>query len=215
MRTLLIGLGLALGLAGLGIDAWFVLPAQMTVSDTNPVAQGLVGALVYYWTFFTHVTNLWLVLTYAAVLSRWRGLSLFASPTAMASAAAFITLVMIFFHVMLAPTLNMTGWMLWASYMLHYAAPVIYLVYWFAFAPHGALRWSSLWPMLLPGVVYVAWVLLRGAVVHDYPYDILNADKQGYGGVAIGVAILLVAVSLFSLLLIAFDRWRGRRASAA
>lgn len=215
MRTLLIVLGLALGLAGLGIDARFVLPAQMTASEANPVAQGLVGALVYYWTFFTHVTNLWLVLTYAAVLSRWRGLSAFAAPISMASAAAFITLVMIFFHVMLAPTLNMTGWLLWASYMLHYAAPAIYLVYWFVFAPHGSLRWSSLGPILLPGVVYVAWVLLRGAVVHDYPYDILNADKAGYGGVAIGVAILLLAVSIFSLLLIAYDRWRGRSAAAA
>jgi len=211
LRNLLVLAGLAVGLIGLGINARFVFPAQMTASATNPVAQSFLAAFVYFWTFFTHLTNLWLVLTYMAVLTRWRSLSLFAAPVAMASAAAFITLVLAFFHFMLAPTLNLTGWMLSASYMLHYVAPLLYLTFWVTCAPHGTLRWSSLVPMLLPGIVYVAWVLGRGAVVHDYPYDILDAGKAGYGGVAIGVLILLAAVSLFALLLIAFDRWRGRR----
>lgn len=210
MRNLIILAGLAVGLIGLGIDARFVFPAQMTVSEANPAGQSFLEAFLYFWTYFTHLTNLWLVLTYVAILTRWTPLAPLTRPVAMASAAAFITLVLVFFHVMLAPTLNLTGWMLAASYLLHYAAPLLYLVYWFVFAPHGALRWTSLPAILLPGIVYLVWVLARGAVVHDYPYDIINADKAGYGGVAVGVLIILIAVSVFSLVLIGYDRLRAR-----
>ena len=154
------------------------------------------------------------MLIYLAQLTHWRAIAFVVSPVAMASAAAFITLVLLFFHFILAPTLAMVGWMLWASYLLHYAAPLIYLAYWAVFAPHGTLRWPDIGPVLLPGLVYLGWVLARGAVVHDYPYDIINADKAGYGGVAIGASIILVAVSIFSLLLIGFDRWRGGRMAA-
>ncbi len=53
--------------------------------------------------------------------------------------------------------------------------------------------------------------LLRGAGINEYPYDILDASKAGYGGVAIGVAALLVAVAIFAVVFVAIDGWLGRR----
>jgi len=210
LRILLALAGILLGLFGLAINASEIFPSTMTVSATNPVARGLPDALLYFWTFFTHLTNLWLLLTYAAVLSGWRGLGWFARPVMMASAAAFITLVMLYFHFMLAPTLNLAGGLALGSYALHYATPLIYLVWWTLYAPHGSLRFGQLPLLLLPGVGYVAWVLMRGAVVNEYPYDILDAGKFGYGAVAIGVAALLVAVLLFSIVIVFADRRLGR-----
>lgn len=132
----------------------------------------------------------------------------------MASAAAFIMLVMLYYHFMLAPTLKLEGALGVATVLLHYVAPILYLAWWALFAPHGALRFKQIGLMLLPGIGYVAWVLARGAVVGEYPYDILDAGKFGYGGVAIGVAVLLVAVTIFSLILVAADKWLVRRAAA-
>ncbi len=215
MKAAVACIGLAAGLIGLAIDAWMIFPSVMAVSAGNPVARSLPDATVYFWTFFTHLTNLWLLLVYAAMLSHWRRLTWFRLPVIQASAAAFITLVMLFYHFMLAPTLHMQGALAVATYLLHYVAPIIYLVWWTGFAPHGALRWSHIPAMLLPGIAYVAWVLLRGAVVGEYPYDILDAGKFGYGTVAIGVGMLLLAVSLFCVFLVLADRWLARRAAAS
>ena len=211
MRIYLAWAGIAVGVIGLALDWWVIFPSVMTVTAENPVARSLPDTFIYFWTFFTHLTNLWLVLTYVAVVSGWRWLGWFRRPVIMASAAAFIILVMLYYHFMLAPTLDMQGALLVATWLLHYVAPVLYLVWWALFAPHGVLRFKHIPLMLLPGIGYVAWVLLRGAVVGEYPYDILDAEKFGYGGVAIGVAVLLVAVAIFSVILVFADKQLVRR----
>ncbi len=215
MPTILAFAGIAAGLVGLALDGWSIFPSVMTESATNAVARSFPDAFLYFWTFFTHLTNLWLLLTYAAVLTGWSWLAWFRRPVTMASAAAFITLVMLYYHFMLAPTLKMEGALLVATYLLHYIAPLIYLAWWTLFAPHGTLRWRSIPMMLLPGIGYVAWVLLRGAVANEYPYDILDAGKFGYGTVAIGVGVLLAAVTVFSTILIVADGFLARRREPA
>ncbi|WP_156387372.1 Pr6Pr family membrane protein [Devosia sp. Root105] len=215
MRILLAWAAILAGAAGLALDWSAIFPSVMTVSTTNLVARSFPDAFIYFWTYFTHLTNLWLLLTYAAVLSGWNWLGWFRRPVIMASAAAFITLVMLYYHFMLAPTLQLEGALGIATWLLHYVAPILYLVWWALFAPHGVLRFQHIGLMLLPGIGYVAWVLLRGAVVHEYPYDILDAGKFGYGGVAIGVAVLLVAVSIFSVIIVWGDRVLAQRGKPA
>ncbi len=215
MRLLIALSGIAAGVVGLALDWVSIIPSVTVASEANPVARSFVGAFVYFWTFFTHLTNLWLLLAYAAVLSGWRWLSGFAGPVMLGSAAAFIMLVMLYYHFMLAPYIALQGMLAVASVLLHYVAPAIFIVWWVLFAPHGRLAFRDIPLMLVPGVAYVGWVLARGAVVNEYPYDILDAGKFGYGGVAIGVLVLLVAVSLFSAILVLADRWLAKRQAVA
>lgn len=208
-------LALLIGIAGLAIDAWMIFPSLMTVSAGNPVARSFPDAFVNFWTYFTHLTNLGLVLVYAAVLTGWRWLGWFRQPRTQALMAGFITLVMVFYHFMLAPYYQMEGALAVATVLLHYVAPIAYLVWWLAFAGHGTLKFSDIPMMWIPGLVYVAWVLIRGALwAREYPYDILNPDKFGYGGVAIGVGIIFVAVTIFCAVLVFLDRLLGRRDEA-
>ncbi len=215
MRLVIALVGIAAGLVGLTLDWVEIFPSMMAVTETNPVARSFGDTFVYFWTYFTHLTNLWLLVTYVAALTGWRWLSLFARPVMMASAGAFILLVMIYYHIMLHGLYTFEGNLLIATYLLHYVAPITYLVWWTLCAPHGSLRFSQIPLMLVPGVAYVGWALLRGAVVNEYPYDILDAGKFGYGAVAIGVLVLLVAVTVFASVLIAADKWLGRRAATA
>ena len=122
------------GLAGLVIDAWMIFPSIMSVSATNPVARSLPDALVYFWTYFTHLTNLGLVLVYLSELTGWRWLDWFRKPNTQALMASFITLVMVFYHFMLAPYYQMEGALAVATYLLHYVTPIAYLIWWAAFA---------------------------------------------------------------------------------
>lgn len=210
MRKATAILGILIGLLGLGIDFWQIIPGALVVSATNKVARSLPDALIWFWTYFTHLSNLGLVLVYLAVLTDWRWLRPLASPRWMALMGGYILLVMIYYHVMLAGLYTFEGPMLVATITLHYVAPLYYLLWWGVFAPHGRLRYREIGWMLLPGLAYVAWALLRGAVVGEYPYDILDAGKFGYGAVAIGVGALLVAVVVFCALMISADKLLAR-----
>jgi hypothetical protein len=204
---------IAVGVLGLGLD-FYVISGVMTVSADNPVARSLPDTLVYYWTFLTHLSNLGLILVYLADITSWRVLGWFRRPVTRASLAGIITLVMLFFHFMLAPHYHFTSALLAANYLLHYVAPLLYLLWWLVLAPHGALRFRDVPWMLWPGILYVAWVLLRGLFAHEYPYDILDAGKNGYGAVAIGVLVLLILVGLFCCALVMVDRLVARRTVA-
>lgn len=206
MRVIASVLGILIGLAGLGINFAILMPAVMTVSETNPVARSLPDALINFWTYFTHLTNLGLALVYVATLTGWRLLAWFAKPRARAAMAGYILLVMLYYHFMLSPFYQFEGPLLIATIILHYVAPIYYLAWWALFTPHGRLRFADIPVMLVPGLIYVAWALGLGALIGEYPYDILDAGKNGYPAVAIGVAILVAAVTVFCALVVSADK---------
>lgn len=211
-------LGIAVGLAGLLIDFWIIMGSPPVNVDGQPVERSMVGQFVYFWSFFTHLSNLGLVLVYWSELSGTRWLSWLRHPVGRASMAANIALVMVYFHIALAPLYNFTGGLLVSNYLLHYVAPILYLIWWVWLNPRAALSVASVPIMLLPGLVYVVLVLIRGAIENDYPYPILDPAKgNGYASVAIGVAILLGALAVGCLVLVAIDRllarWRRPAAS--
>jgi hypothetical protein len=87
LRIYVAYLGILIGALGLGIDAWSIFPSMMVVSDTNPVARSFPDVFIYFWTFFTHLTNLGLVLIYVAEVAGWRWLSWLRTAAARAIAA--------------------------------------------------------------------------------------------------------------------------------
>lgn len=214
MRSLYAGLALLIGLVGLGIDAAIIFPSLMNASPGEPEPRSFIDTFVYFWTYLTHLSNLGLVLVYLAELTGWGWLGWFRRPQTQAMLAGFITLVMVFYHFMLAPYIPMEGALGVASNLLHYAAPLAFLGWWALFARHGSLRWRDLPFMLVPGLLYVAWVLVRGLWAREYPYAILDPTTSGYAGVAIGVGIIFVAISLLCALLIWLDSLLGRRTAA-
>jgi len=202
--------GILIGLVGLGIDLWQIVPPSLVVSETNPVARGLLDSLIWFWTYFTHLSNFGLVLVYVATLTGWRRLSWFARPQTRAAFGGYILLVMIYYHIALAPLYTFEGAMLVSTFTLHYVAPVYYLLWWAFFTPHGGLKFREIGWMLVPGLAYLAWALLRGLVVGEYPYDIIDPTRGGYGVVAIGVGALLLAVVVFCAVMISVDKLIGR-----
>lgn len=198
--------GVLAGLLGLGINLVMIVPSLTVVSATNPDARSLAGALVAFWTYFTHLANLGLLLVYIAALGGWRGLAWFRRPRVAAAAAVYVTLVMVYYHFMLAPHYQFEGPLLLSALLLHYLTPLCYLGWWAIAVPHGALRYADILWILIPGLVYVAWVLGRGAMIGEYPYEILDAGRFGYAGVASGVAVLALAVCLLAGLAVFVDR---------
>ena len=97
---------------------------------------------------------------------------------------------------------------------MHYLAPWLFVLWWLLMAPHGALRYPDVPKMLIYPLLYVIVVMIRGGLVHEYPYPVLNAYELGYGQVAVGCLGMLAGFILVYTLTVFVDRWLGRRQTA-
>jgi len=192
-------LGLALGLLGLGLQFALTMP-----QFAAEVGWGL--GLVRFLTFFTILTNLMLVLIYASELSGSALLGWWRSPVTRAMMAAAMLLVMLFYHVMLAPSLHFEGGMQVATVILHYIAPSLYIGFWLVYARHGALTMWHVLPMMVPPALYLAWVLLRGSWVGEYPYEVLNVAELGANAVINNVSALIFLFMVLAGIAVTVDR---------
>jgi hypothetical protein len=158
--------------------------------------------------FYTILSNGVLVLVYLADLTTTKWLALFRSPLTRAMMAAVITLVMIFYHMLLSGIWAPEGLFKVADIGLHYIAPITYIVWWVTYGRTGTLRLDQIPAMLVPTLLYFIYTMFRGAVSHEYPYPVLDVGQLGFGhvlvnalGVAAGLALLcLVAILLDKLL---------------
>lgn len=194
------GLGLLIGLAAL------ILQFALTIPASLEAGRSLVMALIHFFSYFTIQTNLILVLVYAAVLSNSPLLDLFRKPETRVMIAALISLVMVFYHFVLAQSWAPEGMWKVADVMLHYVTPLFYLI-WFAVLRYSqVVRFAAIPFMLIYPLVYVAYVLVRGAIIGEYPYAIFAADEIGYASVAVNCLVLLIAVSVLMVIAIFIDR---------
>ena len=213
LKHCLIALAIAVGVVGLGLN-FYVIAGVMG----PPQNRSLPSFLVYYATYLTNLSNLALLLVYLSDLTAWRWLQWFRRPVSRAGMGGIMLLVMGFYHFMLAPTLTfLEGPITYSNVLLHYVTPILYVVWWAAFTGHGTLRYRDVPMMLVPGLAYVAYVLIRGPLVGEYPYTILDpgfampgGQPSGYLTVGISVLVLVAIVAIFDLLLVLVDGLMAR-----
>ncbi|MGI5178765.1 Pr6Pr family membrane protein [Dactylosporangium sp. CA-152071] len=85
--------------------------------------------------------------------------------------------------------------------LLHTVTPILAAVTWL-FVDREPVRWwyAAVW--LGYPLAYLAFALVRGAIVDKYPYPFVDANELGYGGVTISALGFTVAFFLLGLLLI-------------
>jgi hypothetical protein len=200
-------LGLALGASALALQFGLSWTARLAKGDT------VLGMLWFYFTFFTILSNGMLVLVYLSELIEARWLGCWRLPATRGMMAGTMAVVSIFYHLMLASLWSPTGSQLVADIALHYAAPWLYVAWWLL-QPHGRLAWRDVATMTLFPLAYLAWAMLRGAIVGEYPYPILEANRLGYGPVALNcLAMLALFLTAFAVVVLA-DRWLRQRGAA-
>lgn len=206
-------LGRAATLIGLLIvAAALVLQFGLTVAARLGNGDSLLGALWFYFSFFTILTNLMLAAVYLSALVGWRWLEWWRTPWVRAMTAGAIVVVMLVYHVLLSDLVRPDLWFQVADKLLHYLDPLWYVAWWLLVQPHGKLRWSELPKMLVYPLLYLIWAMGRGAVVGEYPYPFLEAGTLGYAQVALNCLGVLAVFVLLYALAIGIDRWLGRRA---
>ena len=202
-RTLLTGLGLGFGVAGLVLQ--FILSMRLAFAN----GRDMLGFLGHFFAYYTILTNMALVLIYLSEVLPVPGLNLFRHPVLRGLMTANIALVALYVFFVLRFLSSLENLLLLADTILHYLCPVLYLLWWLL-QPHGKLRWSDLPIMLAPTLAYFVYTLARGAWVQEYPYPFMNAIKLGYPAVLLDAVYMTAGLTVLCLATIAIDRLLGR-----
>jgi hypothetical protein len=65
--------------------------------------------------------------------------------------------------------------------------------------------------MLLPPTIYLVYAMVRGATTGEFPYPILEADRLGYGVVALNVLVVLLGLTALCALAVSLDMLLARQ----
>jgi hypothetical protein len=197
-RRLYAAVGALVGVAALALQLYLILTVATAQGRTVP------GTIVQFFSFFTILSNILVVLCYL-------GAGFFARPGVQSAVALYIAAVGLVYAVILAGLWSPQGLQLVVDAALHYVAPVLYLGFWLLFVDKAGLRYAGIVGWLAFPIAYCGYALLRGAQSGLYPYPFLEADKLGYARVAGNIAILVALFSLLGLAMIAAGRALSRR----
>ena len=172
------------------------------------VHQGQFSA--YLLNYFTVLSNIVCLIMWVALLAKPR-----LSPVIHGIAAQGILLTMTVYHFMLSGQFTMgDGGMnlfQFANILLHYVCPTLMIIDLLFLAQRQPLKASAPWIWAVFPIVYLVFVFIRGATGipiapgggSAYPYFFLDpgaagftGHPQGFGGVAIWVALLFAAYVL-------------------
>lgn len=199
----------------LALIAWFALALQLyLIIVTLETSGGSIAAgVVRYFSFFTVTTNLIIAVTTTIIVinRHTRAARSLSRPVVQTGIAAWIALVCITYEVILRSLWHPTGLQFLADVLLHDVVPILYVVYWAAFVHKGHLRsWHIFMWMIYPAL-YAIYALVRGEIVHEYPYPFLDAGKLGYFDVSMNAVYMMAAFLILASIFVAIDRMVGRR----
>ncbi len=150
--------------------------------------------------FFTIMANALIVVVFArAVFSP-------IPPIVLNGAILFTQLVGVVYLVMLRDQAPESGWDSVANALLHYATPLLALLYWLTCAPRGGLSWRAPLHWTTVTVAYAAYVFARAAADGQYPYPFYDVPRLGLGQVLANCLIIGIGFTLSGFALVALDK---------
>jgi hypothetical protein len=200
------------------VIAWFGLMLQFPLAIANSRAGGMtmIAAVIAYFSFFTILTNLIvaLCLTFSLVAPNSRWGRFFSSPIVASGTALYIATVGASYSLLLRHLWNPQGLQRIADVTLHDVVPVLFVAYWIFFVPKSGLRWKDTLSWSVYPLVYLTWVLMRGAITGLYPYHFIDVGQIGYPRALLNAAMLFASFLVVGIAVVAIGR-RQRPANRA
>ena len=177
--------------------AWgaLILQLWLTLNVVSDQGRSVGTGLVVYFGFFTVLTNLLAALVVSAhVAGPWfPGRRRLTSPVTLTTTTAAITIVGLVYFLILRHVWKPQGLQFAVDAALHYAIPLLMVVFWAMAVRRCALNLRDLpWLFVYP-LVYLVYVFLRGEVFGLYPYGFVDVLKLGYSTALRNAAGMLLA----------------------
>jgi hypothetical protein len=119
------------------------------------------------------------------------------------------------YHIALAGLHELTPAGAVANQLLHTVSPILGVLGWLLFGPHGTLNPRIVWWSLAYPLLWLAFTLIRGAATGFYPYPFLEADELGYPRVVVNCVLIAVLFLALAAALMLLDQRLSRRPAAA
>lgn len=181
------------------LTAWFSVILQWILST---------GSLGNFLSFFTIQCNLLVAigLTCSVFLPRTKAGLFFSGTSVQTATVLYIFIVALVYNTVLRGLIALEGWGYTVDNMLHVLVPILYIVYWAFFTPKNRLHWKDGLMWIIFPTVYLIYSMIRGALVHWYPYPFLDAGKYGYGTVSVNVIVMITVFFGAGIVLIWINR---------
>ena len=93
---------------------------------------------------------------------------------------AAITITGVVYHVALARILDLDGVHQLGNQLVDTIVPLLAIFGWLIFGPRGQTSWRVAWLSALYPFFWLAFTLIRGAIIHWYPYPFIDVTTLGY-----------------------------------
>ena len=197
------------------VCAWAGVVLQFLTLSHTLLSQGKtwLQCLVQFFSFFTITTNTLVAITTTIALcaaqTKW-GIAC-KKPAAITAIAVYIVVVGLVYNILLRPTNKLQGIDSFGNELVHSVVPLLYTIYWLAFATKGSVTWRSWLRWLLYPFVYLVYTFVHGMITNWYPYPFVNVNEIGYRGFWLNCLYLLLLFILLNLLFISIDKWLAKR----
>ena len=178
------------GATALCVAAGVAISVYSAVTGTGHFHQGVERGFNTF-AFFTVQSNLLVGGTSLVLAVRPRpGSTLFA--VVRLTSLVAITVTGVVYHVALSRVLVLSGIHQFGNQLVHTVVPLLCVVGWLLFGPRRLTSVRiAFWSLVFPAA-WLAFTLIRGAVVHWYPYPFIDVDRIGYAKTALNCSWVLV-----------------------
>lgn len=182
-----------------------------------PAELGAGFLTVRFFSYFTVLSNLLVLVAclWCAIAGQDEGPGPGPAVRFRAATALFIGVTGTVYLLVLRHLWQPQGLQWWVDGALHYATPALYLLWWAFGTQHGSLRWPDAARWLVFPAAYLAWCLVRGSWVHEYPYPFIDVDALGGVVVARNATGVMAVFVLGAVLLLFLDRALSPRSAGA
>ena len=191
------------------LAGWFALALQLYIIITNNIANdtSVVDGVIKFFSFFTVLTNILVALSLTAgLISPALGMGKFFSRVSVKSAiAVYIAIVSIIYNFVLKQLWNPQGLQLIADILLHQVIPLLYVFYWIVFVPKGTLAWKFPVRLLIYPLIYLIYIIVRGAATGHYPYPFMDVTQIGTEQVLLNTLLIMIGFITIGFLLVITD----------
>ncbi|PWS32354.1 Pr6Pr family membrane protein [Pedobacter paludis] len=183
--------------------AWFAISLQFNIS--LKLLNGDYSATIkLFMSFFTVTTNIIIAICFATLwLFEESSLGkFFSKPKTLTAITVYISVVGLVYNAVLRGLVSPMGWARVADELLHVVDPLIFIAFWIFYVDKSKLEYrdAKLW-MIYP-LLYVIFIVIRGAIIGQYPYPFINVTDLGYPKAIINALVVVVIFYLLSIFLI-------------
>jgi hypothetical protein len=176
-----------------------------SATTADPQFPTVFGRVANELCYFTIESNLIVVLVCAALAwrpERWRWVA--GAPRL--TGLVCITVTGVVYYTLLASDEHFVGIAKVGDVLAHAVSPILFVGTWLLLGPRGELRYRHVGQMFVFVALWISLTLVRGAIVHVYPYDFVDVGANGYVSVIVTILGLSAAAAGLAVAAVWFDR---------